>query len=217
MSDYISRASDAELLDKSQQMIQKITGQPEIYGISETRITEFEALIENFDQSLTAHFIAQTEASSKTKKKDADRQMIEDDIRSLMRLAKAHLGKDKSQIAALGIPVRPDAGLTSATVPTGNVDTSRRLRHTIRFADATMPDRKRLPKDSVGCEIWVKVGGEPPSDVKQCVYLTLGVKTPYTVEYTGAEAGKTAHYLLRWKTREGVSALSETISATITG
>ena len=42
--------------------------------------------------------------------------------------------------------------------------------------------------------------------------------TPYVAEYDGADAGKMAHYMLRWRMRDGsTTAWAETVSATITG
>ena len=63
-----------------------------------------------------------------------------------------------------------------------------------------------------------KLDGPPPVDETQCTFLTLDSKTPYLAEYAGADAGKMAHYLLRWRMQDGsVSAFGETVSATITG
>ncbi|MBL8123535.1 MAG: hypothetical protein JNJ39_05470 [Blastocatellia bacterium] len=46
----------------------------------------------------------------------------------------------------------------------------------------------------------------------------MDASTPFIAEYGPESAGKTAHYMLRWRTRNGsVSARSETMSATITG
>jgi hypothetical protein len=46
----------------------------------------------------------------------------------------------------------------------------------------------------------------------------LDTNTPYLAEYTGAQAGKKAHYMLRWvSTRGDKGPWSETASATIAG
>jgi len=64
----------------------------------------------------------------------------------------------------------------------------------------------------------VKIDGPPPADEKDVVFLTLDAFTPYVAEYGGDRAGKTAHYMLRWRMRDGsVGAWGETVSATITG
>lgn len=47
-------------------------------------------------------------------------------------------------------------------------------------------------------------------------FLLLSTRRPAKVEYSGAQAGHTAHYLLRWLTRRGEPGpWSETASATV--
>jgi hypothetical protein len=48
--------------------------------------------------------------------------------------------------------------------------------------------------------------------------MTLDAATPYVAQFDGADAGKTIHYMLRWRMRDGsVTAWGETVGATITG
>jgi hypothetical protein len=106
----------------------------------------------------------------------------------------------------------------AATRPVGMVSTAQRLRHEIRFVDEATPTRKAKPDGVMGCEIWVKVGTTPPADPAECTFLALDTASPYTAEYPGADAGKTAYYLLRWVTTRGEKGpWSETVAATITG
>jgi hypothetical protein len=70
----------------------------------------------------------------------------------------------------------------------------------------------------MGAEIWVKIDGPPPGNEQDCVFLTLDSSTPYMKEYSPTDAGKMAHYMIRWRMQDGsVSAWGETVSATITG
>ena len=72
----------------------------------------------------------------------------------------------------------------------------------------------------MGCEIWVKVaapGDPPPTGESDLSFVALDTASPYTVEYDGADGGKTAHYMLRWvRSGDEKGPWSETISATIT-
>jgi len=131
-----------------------------------------------------------------------------------------------AQRAAMGITVRDvvathAAGTGQATRPVGVVDTSQRLRHEIRFTDETTPTRRAKPKGVMGCEIWVKVVpvGEPaPTDATGMQFLALDTASPYIAEFDGSQAGKTAHYMLRWVGTQGEKGpWSETVSATIVG
>ena len=114
----------------------------------------------------------------------------------------------------------PSGGQTApnATIPAAAVDTSERLRHTLNWTDAATLDNKKKPRGAMGAEIWVKIDGPPPGNESDCTFLTLDSATPYMKEYSPAEAGKMAHYMIRWRMRDGsVSAWGETVSATITG
>jgi hypothetical protein len=70
----------------------------------------------------------------------------------------------------------------------------------------------------MGCEIWVKVGDPVPTDPSQLRFLATDTRTPYVAEYSGEDAGKTAHSMLRWVNTKGEQGpWSQTVSATITG
>ena len=93
-----------------------------------------------------------------------------------------------------------------------------RLLHVIHFSDELTPTRKAKPKGTMGAEVWVKVGDPAPVDESELTFLTLHTRTPYTAKYVGADANKTAHYMLRWvNTRGQKGPWSETASATIGG
>jgi len=70
----------------------------------------------------------------------------------------------------------------------------------------------------MGAELWVKIGDAPPADPSELSFLALDTNTPYLAEYSGVQAGKKAHYMLRWvSTRGDKGPWSETVSATIGG
>jgi hypothetical protein len=80
----------------------------------------------------------------------------------------------------------------------------------------TVPDKEGLP---IGAEVWVKVspvGDPPPADPDELTFLAVDTRTPYTTDFDGADAGKTAHYMLRWVSTTGEKGpWSETASATV--
>lgn len=105
-----------------------------------------------------------------------------------------------------------------ATRPVARIDTSQRLLHMIHFADESTPEKKRAPEGVFGCEIYRKIDGAPPADIKDCVFVALDRQTPYLCAYDVSDAGKTAHYVLRWRmTDDSTGPVSEMVSATITG
>ena len=111
-----------------------------------------------------------------------------------------------------------DAQPTFAPAPTTRplvkVDFSKRLRHTIRYADESTPTRRARPRGVIGAEVWVKVA--PPGDPDELKFLLLSTRTPTVANFTGPDGGQTAHYMLRWlSTRGEAGPWSETASATI--
>jgi len=178
----------------------------------------------DFDTKMTANVAAQQSAQSARQAKDDSRDTLESLIRALVRRLQASPEVDDTERAGLGITV-PDRIVTTTTGeissrPIGVVDTSQRLRHEIRFTDEATPTSRAKPKGVMGCEIWVKVlptGEAPPVSADELSFVTLDTASPHTVEYNGADGGKTAHYMLRWVKNNGDKGpWSETVSATIT-
>jgi len=178
----------------------------------------------DFDAKMTANVAAQQTAQSTRQAKDDSRDALESAIRELVRRLQASASVDDTERAALGITVRDTTPTTPmggiSTRPVGVVDTSQRLRHEIRFTDEATPTSRAKPAGVIGCEIWVKIaaqGEAPPTGPDELSFVGLDTASPYTVEYDGADGGKTAHYMLRWvRGSDQKGPWSETVSATIT-
>ncbi len=68
----------------------------------------------------------------------------------------------------------------------------------------------------MSAENWVKVGDPPPTDPSELSFLSVDTRTPYVANFSGADGGQTAHYMLRWVSTGGEKGpWSETASATI--
>jgi len=168
-----------------------------------------------------AHIAAQDAAQAARQAKDASRAAYEEVIRRLTQRLQTSSAVDDAERAALGITV-PDREPTPVGAPTTKpvlqADTSQRLRITISFADEGTPTNRAKPAGVSGCEIWVKLGGPPPTDLSECQYLATDTRTPYTAVFDGSEANQTAHFIARWvSTRGEAGPLSETLSATVPG
>ena len=172
---------------------------------------------------LAANAVAQPAARAARQTKDDARTAYETLIRALVRRLQASPSVDDAERQALGITVKDTvatltAASAAATRPVGVVDTSERLRHTIKFFDEATPQSRAKPTGVMGCEIWVKVGDPAPADPSELQFLTLDTATPYLAEYEGKSAGLKAHYMLRWVTAHGDKGpWSETVSATVGG
>lgn len=150
------------------------------------------------------------------------RETFEVAIRALVRQFQISADVSDEERRALGITVgngsAPGGGFM-APPPSrsiGTVNTSQRLGHEIRFVDEGTPTRQAQPAGAMGCAIWAKIG-TAPTDPSELSFLALARTSPHITEYSGADAGKTVHYMLRWVTTRGETGpWSEPVVATIT-
>ena len=212
MADYIPR-SDGAFLAWAQNFVNYVNSNFTALGIGDPGDPDLTAItsgLSDFDAKMTANVLAQQNAQSARQAKDDSRDSFESAIRQLVRKFQASGDVDDTERAAMGITVR-DTTATASTAeissrPVAVVDTSQRLRHEIRFYDEATPTSRAKPDGVMGCEIWVKVlpaGETTPSDPNELGFVTLDTASPYTVEYDGADGGKTAHYMLRWVKKNG--------------
>jgi len=217
MAEGISSLSDAALLALAENLHAVVVVEPTDYGTTVAKVAALQGATSNFDSAYAGHVDKQNQAKAQTIFKTEQRAILEAEIRDMRVGAKA-AKIPESAYAQMGIPTASSPAPTNATVPAVQVNTSERLRHTLSWTDAASLDNKKKPRGVVGAEIWVKIDGPPPGNEADCTFLALDTATPYMKEYSPAEAGKTAHYMLRWAIRDGsVSAWGETVSATITG
>ena len=189
-------------------------------GLVQADVTPLQIAMDRWVDAIEAHTSAQAAAQSARQAKDAERDTIENLVRPLVNKIQATPGVTDTQRSSLGITVRSTTRTAVAaptTRPVATVDTSHRLRHTIAFVDELTPTTRAKPDGVSGCEIWVKVG-TAPTDPSELSYLAMDTRSPYVAEYDGADAGKIAHYMLRWvNTRGERGPWSQTVSGTITG
>ena len=106
----------------------------------------------------------------------------------------------------MGLTV-PDAKRTAVAIPesfpVGTIDFSVRLQHKVEFKDINTPRSKAKPRGMHGCEIWMKLGDPEPKEASELDFVATSTRTPYKVEFTGADVGKTVHYWLRWINKKG--------------
>jgi len=192
-------------------------------GLTFAQITALTTARTAWKTAYTAHVAAQATAQGARAGKDTSRAALEAAIRPLVRRLQAAVGVvTDDEKAALGITI-PDTTATPAAAPTTRpvvtIDARHRLQHTIAFADETTPARVAKPAGVVGAEIWLAVtppGAAPPSDPGAFRFVALDTRTPYTLNFDGADGGNLAHYLLRWATpRAAPGPWSQTATATI--
>jgi len=220
MADYIP-SSDANSNSWAINFAGLVNASPTSYGLVAADATTLVALQGSWEAAYSEHQSAQNAAKAATEEKDDSRSALEEDVRGLVRRIQATPSVTDSQRVMLGITVS-DSTLTArampASRPVATVDTGERLRHTIHFRDESSPTSKARPKGARGCEIWVKIGSAPTDVPTDMTFLALDTATPYLAEYSSADAGKMAYYMLRWvNTDDEKGPWSETVEATIPG
>lgn len=189
-------------------------------GLDAPDLAPLQARFTAWGPAYANHVTAQAAAASAREHKDTARDNIETALRPLVARIQATPAVTDAQRQALGITVRSttrSAVGAPTTRPVATVDTSQRLRHTISFVDELTPTNRAKPDGVSGCEVWVKVGNTPPADPSELRYQATDTRTPYVAEFDGADAGKTAYYMLRWvSTRGETGPWSQTVSGTIT-
>ena len=190
-------------------------------GLTVAQNTDLQALFTTWETDYDAHVAEQATASSLVEKKDDSRKFLEEKVRELTNLMQASTTVTDEQKAALQITIRKTTKTPVAvptTRPVGIVDNSNRLEHSIKFFDEETPNSIKKPDGVRGCEVWHKIDGPPPADASELTYVATDTRTPYIVHYDGSDAGKMAHYWLRWiNKRDETGPWSETVSVTISG
>ena len=224
MADYLP-ANDGKLRVWGQNFSEYLAAHTAALGLAAGDIAPITAARSVFETASAASIAARQGAESARQAKDTARKEYRWAIRLLVRRLQASASVDDGERAALGITIRDTirtvrrsaAGLSRPTV---RVDTGQRLCHKIDFADESTPTRRAKPDGVLGCEIWVKVlpQGVAAPGAGEFAFVALDTASPYLVQYEGADAGKTAHYMLRWMTTGGAKGpWSQAVSATITG
>ncbi len=218
MPDYIP-SSDADFSGWLLNFLTYANANLATLGLTAADIAPLQAAATAFDTTRATNDSAQAQAQAARQARDDQRTETETLTRALVGELQASATVTDSQRQALGITVRATTRTpvsAPTTKPVATVDTSQRLRHTIQFVDELTPTSRAKPDGVTGCEVWVKVGDPAPADASALKYLATDTRTPYTVDYDGGDAGKTAYYMLRWVNTHGEQGpWSQTVSATI--
>lgn len=128
------------------------------------------------------------------------------------------------QRAALGLNFPRATGPAypvPASAPLVMIDARLRLAHRLRIVDGENTTRAAKPRGVFAAAIYVALtppGGDAPADPQDYRFAANATRFPATIEFPGADAGKTAHFIARWlNTRAEPGPWSATASATVAG
>jgi len=220
MADWIEE-SDAEAIAQGSNIVAYATANLVLLGLTPAELAPLTGALTAFENEYNDKVAAEAAYDAAVQDAEAARVAYEEQARTFNNQMQSSPTVTDGQRAGMGLPVHdtePTPVSAPATHPIGEVDTSEKLRHTVNFRDSmAASDSRKKPDGTRGCEIWMKIGGTPPADYKECDYLTTDTRTPHVVIFDGGDAGKTAYYLLRWvSTRNEPGAWSPLAQATVT-
>ena len=138
---------------------------------------------------------------------------------AINRSVQAKAGAPDELKAGMGLPLHdttPSRAPAPTTKPVLMVDTSERLQHKITFHDEANLKSSAKPPGVSEIEIWCKIGAPAPADFNDCLLVATSAKNNVVITCKGADAGKPAHYMARWKSTRGeFGPWSETVVASI--
>jgi hypothetical protein len=216
----LDRLPERDLIAELRVYQTKLTGNEATYGLAAGDTTAITNAIDAFETGCDTLDTKRAETAAARGDRDSLRDALTDLAKSQMRTARNEVGNDSPALGEINLapydttqtPAGEPSGVPFALLDFGI------LRHTINFRDAGTPDKRGKPAGVLGCEIWSKVGGSAPVTEGDYSMVGLGTQSPFIVNYTMAEAGKTVWYRMRWLSTSGEKGgWSETVDATING
>lgn len=139
------------------------------------------------------------------KSKRGLREQLMTALANLSRPQKA--GPRTTSGARFRSPGRHVAGKSRSTVPAPSsaplvhILTPALCQHVIMFTHSGA--RGSQPVGSSGAEIYIAVCEQPPVDQKAFRFAAWATRSPHVLQFSEADAGRTAHYRLRWINAKG--------------
>jgi hypothetical protein len=200
--DYVPQ-TDTGFLIWSENYVNVLTANADRWGIPADEPVSLNVLNTTFKEK---YAIAENPAS-RTKaaiqaKNDAKKAFIVDIrrvYRSFVRYNASITNEDRDLLQVTIHDSTATPATVPSTAPSGTVNTSVHLRHTVKVV-APSEQRKRggLPDGVHGFETWRKVGGEMPVHDSDFTYLNFSSTSSLTVDYPLEDAGKNVWYRFRW-------------------
>jgi hypothetical protein len=186
-------------------------------GITTTNQTALTDRRDEWNAAYPASQNANTRTRTTTKEKTVARKQMIVCFRSVYADIPASSLTNADRFT-LNLPVRETVNTPNpvpTSKPVGQINTSRRLEHTISFIDEDGGTAK--PRGVRGSQIWCKVGS-PVTDVTELRFLTTDTSSPYLHKFEVEDAGKSVYYWLRWEnTRGETGPWSDVVMATVNG
>ncbi len=203
----------------ARQFVNQLAADPAEYEMSAERVKALQTQLAEWDKKYAAAVKARDAAKAATESKDEARRQLEETVRSAAKLIQANDEVTNAARDAAGLPVHKTTRTpvpVPQTFPTGTVIGTDRLELTLMYSDVATPTRKARPYGVRGCEVYVAVADNPPTNPEDYRFVAFSTRTPELIKFKSDDGGKTANILIRWVNTKGEPGpWSQIISATI--
>ena len=190
-----------------------------VLNLSDPKVAALQGAGTTWGNDYSAFLNAQAALNAAAESMRSSRDACVSLAREITRLTQANQAATAELKREMGLPVhdtRPPRAPAPATCPVLTVDTSQRLQHTLKWRDEATPRSRAKPKGVTEAQLWSKIGGAAPVDPSECRFMGASSQSSLVLDYAGADAGKPAYYLARWKNAHNeCGPWSETVIATI--
>lgn len=193
--------TDADFNTFLKQFVGAVTAKPGAYGLSAADLAPIQDAVTNWSAVYPAHLDAQQAALTASETKAKGREIAERATRSLVKKIEGYPEIDNALRVSAGLPPRENGKSTigaPTSRPIGRLEAKPGSTLVVHFVDEQTPLKKAKPEGVHACEIRIHVGETAPTDASGFTFLAHDTRTPYADEHPSSDAGKTAHYLLRW-------------------
>jgi hypothetical protein len=176
-------------------------------GFPSTVYQQLVALRDTFSAKLAIADAPQTRTKASVQEKNDARKALEAAVRQAYGeyLMRNHLLTDADR-DNLGLPIHKTTRTPSpvaTTHPDFDVDSSMLRRLTVDFYDQGSKKSKAKPAGQHGAEIRWVMSDAPVINVEDLIHSAFDTHTPFTLEFTGDQRGKTVYFALCWENTRG--------------
>ena len=213
----------AGLIAEAENFISVTTANPAHYGLTAAQITDLTNKTGTADNTFTDRNSAENAFRVAVATFKAALKELETTLRRLRRIVQVN-------------PATTDADRAALHLATGEGDGGGNISDALEFAPLLLcepsgihihrarffmqgeaSDSLKKPPGVLGAKIYLKIDGAPSTALKEYQLIAIDTKSPYEYAHDAANAGKTAHFIAVWTTKdEDDSPQSEVFSLVIT-
>jgi len=185
-----------------------ITAAPGTYGLVAGDAVTIQDAADEFDAALTLALNPSTRSPANIADKDAKRASANGIVRPYAIMIRNNLGVTDENKIALGLTVidrDPTPIPAPTTIPSVGVNFATPLQMTLEYFDTATPSSKAKPFGSIGIQIAAKVSATPITDPALLPIVKTTGKSPFVLDWAGADQGGRAYIVGRWITRTGLT------------